>query len=168
MVKIIAGLLSPTAGTVVLTSEGREVPFHDRFLHVGFVAPYLQLYDEFTAYENLDFFRRIRGTSSGVQAITALLEEVGLASRKHDLVRTFSSGMKQRLKFAFAMLHNPPVLILDEPRSNLDEDGIRIVYDILRRQRTRGIVIVATNDHEDLGQCDRSLDLNRFTERGLA
>jgi heme exporter protein A len=78
---------------------------------------------------------------------TSLLKKVGLFEREDDSVRTYSSGMKQRLKYAFALLHQPLLRILDEPRSNLDSDGISIVYDIVKEQKQKGSVIIATNDY---------------------
>ena len=75
-------------------------------------------------------------------------------------MRTYSSGMKQRLKYAFALVHMPPVLILDEPMANLDAEGMEIVRQIMNEQRSRGILIVATNDLTDLHSFDHQVDLN--------
>ena len=149
LVKIIAGVLSPTAGTVAVRFSDHDVHASDLFSLVGFVAPYLQLYDEFTGWENLDLARRIRGLDLSDHRLDELLQRMRLTPRKDDRVRTYSSGMKQRLKYAFALLHAPPLLLLDEPTSNLDTDGITIVYEIIEEQKERGIVIVATNDEDD-------------------
>lgn len=160
LVKIIAGLLSATSGDVVLTVDGKTVRRDDQYHYIGFVSPYLQLYEEFTAQENLALFSRLRGGSLDAHRVDALLRRITLHQRKDDLVRTFSSGMKQRLKYAFALLHEPPVLILDEPTTNLDAEGIELVYDLIAEQRTRGIAIIASNDNEDTERCDALIDLN--------
>lgn len=160
LLKIIAGLLTPTAGEVQITIDGRQVFRDDVFSHIGFVAPYLQLYDEFTAWENLDIARKLRCLSIPDDRLNLLLERVNLAPRKDDLVRTFSSGMKQRLKYAHALLHRPAVLLLDEPTSNLDTDGVQIVHQLIAVQRTSGIVILATNVQEELSLCEDVLDLD--------
>ena len=160
LLKILAGLLSPTAGSVGLTVDGTRVAPEDAFVHLGFVAPYLQLYDEFTAWENLSLARRIRGIEAPDGDLVRLLERVGLEARKDDLLRTFSSGMKQRLKYAFALLHRPPVLLLDEPRANLDPEGIAVVYRIIKEQREHGIAVIATNDAEDLTLCGKVIQLD--------
>ena len=68
--------------------------------------------------------------------------------------------MKQRLKYAFALLHQPPVLLLDEPTSNLDAEGTRMVFDTVSRHRASGIVIIATNDPEEVKYCDDSVSLD--------
>ncbi len=154
LIKIIAGVLSPTAGKVAFRIGEREVASAGVFAIVGLVAPYLQLYDEFSGWENLDLFRRIRGLNIPDDRVEGLLDRVRLAPRQNDQVRTYSSGMKQRLKYAFALLHQPPVLLLDEPSSNLDADGIAIVHEIISEQKERGMVIIATNDRDDLRLCD--------------
>lgn len=162
LAKIVAGVLSPTGGTVRY-SVGNEpvaaVCLHD---YIGFVAPYLQLYDEFSAWENLDLCRRIRGTEVPDERLKDLLQRVGLIQRKDHLVRTYSSGMKQRLKYACALLHQPPLLILDEPSSNLDAEGVGIVRQLMKEQIGEGILVVATNEADDLQYCSRTIDLNVF------
>jgi heme exporter protein A len=160
LIKILAGVLSPTRGEVQLMLSGKPVPPAERFAHIGLVSPYLQLYDEFTAWENLDLFRKIRAVREGDDYLLGLLERLRLLERKDEPVRTYSSGMKQRLKYAFALLHRPPVLLLDEPTSNLDAEGILTVGSVMAEQKERGILIVATNDAEDLKQCTASVNLD--------
>ncbi len=160
LVKILAGLLSPTKGKCDLSIDGKEVSDALLFRHLGFVSPYLQMYDEFSGLENLTLSMKIRGLQIHDDEIRSLLEKVNLEHRKNDLVRTYSSGMKQRLKYAFALLHQPPVLILDEPTSNLDAEGIGVVYQIIEDQKKKGMIIVATNDAADQQLCEQIIDLN--------
>ena len=128
--------------------------------HIGFVSPYLNLYDEFTALENLQFLSSIRGTLQlNENRIKELLTRVGLWTRRDDFVGTFSSGMKQRLKYAFALLHEPAVLILDEPTSNLDAEGIEVVEHIIQEQKKSNILIIATNNNEEASSCDQQIQL---------
>jgi heme exporter protein A len=157
LVKIVAGVLSPSRGHVVIEGGGTEF---ERQGLLGLVSPYLQLYEEFTAEENLRHASAIRGLSFDASRAHELLERVALLPRKDDPVRTFSSGMKQRAKYAFALLHRPAVLILDEPMSNLDADGIAIVRGIMADQRREGVLIVATNDLGDCDMIDERVDLN--------
>lgn len=163
LVKILAGVLSPTSGSVHLSVGRTEVEALYRYEHIGFVAPYLQLYDEFTAWEHLEMMRKIRGRRQSDDVLAALLRRVNLYERKDHHVRVYSSGMKQRLKYACALLHQPLILILDEPASNLDEEGTAMVCDVMREQVQGGILIVATNEREDAEQCISSIDLNVFT-----
>jgi len=162
LVKIIAGLLSPSSGEVIYQVDGREIDKLDWFKFVGFVAPYLQLYDEFTGYENLEILAKIRGLKSYEAKIKNVLERVNLYSRRDDLVRGYSSGMKQRLKYACALLHEPIVLILDEPTSNLDSEGVEMVWAIAEEQKKNGILIVATNEPEELKMCDEVINLDEL------
>jgi len=160
LLKIAAGVLAPSGGTLEILVGGRAFRPAEAFSLIGFVAPYLEMYDEFTAWENLDLFRRIRGIGARDDRLTGLLERVNLLARKDDPVRTYSSGMKQRLKYAFALLHDPPVLLVDEPASNLDAEGIAIVYGIIEERKESGIAIIATNDTGELRLCDSIIDLD--------
>lgn len=135
--------------------------------HLGFVAPYLNLYDEFTGRENLMILRDIRTQTASDTFVDSLLDRVSLFRRRNDLVRTYSSGMKQRLKYAYALLHSPSVLVLDEPRANLDEEGVAVISELIVEQRQRGVVILGTNEKSDLGLCNEFIDLDTMSTRGI-
>lgn len=132
LVKLISGVLTPTRGEVRVALEGEDALAS---LHaiIGLVSPYLQMYDEFTARENLQFSLAARGLRNLEPEIQPLLEELQLRGRLDEPVRTFSSGMKQRVKYAFALIHHPPILILDEPMSNLDVNGVELVKELMRQ-----------------------------------
>lgn len=167
LLKIIAGLLAPTEGTVVVCKNGAVVARADIHDHLGFVAPYLNLFDEFTGRENLMILRDIRTQTESDIFVDSLLDRMSLFRRRNDLVRTYSSGMKQRLKYAYALLHSPSVLVLDEPRANLDEEGVAIISELIVAQRQRGVVIIGTNEKSDLGLCNEFLDLDTMSTRGI-
>jgi len=158
--KIVAGLLSPSRGKVEYLADGKRLD-PDRVKDaIGFVSPYLNMYDEFTALENLVILSRIRSGKSALDSrVEELLKLVNLWSRRDDRVGVYSSGMKQRLKYAFALLHRPRLLILDEPTSNLDSDGAEVVKTIAEEQRQIGILIVATNDKTESAWCRKRLRL---------
>ena len=157
LVKIIGGVLTPSGGSVELGGAAAGERTHNL---VGFVSPYLQLYDEFSARENLRLALAIRGLPRREEDADKLLSTVGLSHRADDPVRTYSSGMKQRAKYAFALVHRPPVLILDEPMANLDTEGCALVRNVMTRHRQEGILIVATNDMTDIDHFDLQVDLN--------
>lgn len=164
LVKIIAGIIGSSEGKLTHSFNGEEIipeKFHD---HIGFVSPYLVLYEEFTAWENLAHVAKIRGINLDVQRVNYLLEKFLILNRKDDLVKTYSSGMKQRLKFIFALMHSPSLLILDEPTSNLDEEGKNSVYEIIKEEGEKNIVIVASNENQDLSFCSEIIDLKKFKE----
>jgi len=167
LLKILSGLLSATEGTVEFQINGKSVDLLDRFRFFGFVSPYLQLYDEFTAWEQLDLFRRIRGIHPTDDRLGQLLERVDLASKKHELVRTFSSGMKQRLKYACALIHEPSVLVLDEPTANLDVSGKSVVREFVREQQQLGIVLFATNEPDEVAWSNTAVNLDGQISTGM-
>lgn len=166
LLKILAGVLFPSKGEIEMNIGNKPIKPADYFIHLGLVSPYLQLYDEFTGWENLDIFRKVRGINTSDEYLNDLLKRVNLWERRNDFVRTYSSGMKQRLKYPFALIHNPPILLLDEPTSNLDSEGISTVYQIMEEQKKNGILIVATNDTEDIKKCEQVIDLNLQTQGG--
>ncbi len=146
LLRIIAGLLGPSSGAVHLTEYGRPVPPELRRRILGYVAPDLTLYRELTAAENLLFFGRLRGLELSRDGLIRILDRVGLKGRGRDLVGSYSSGMRQRLKYAFALLNRPPILLLDEPTANLDGQGAEIVQQIVEEQKRSGLVVIATNE----------------------
>lgn len=160
LIKIIAGVLSPTRGTVEFR-DNRAVWTPDEVRdQIGLVSPYLQLYDEFSAVENLQYLSRIRANAVRIEEESErLLRQFGLWTQRHDHVRTYSSGMKQRLKFIFALLHRPRVLLLDEPTANLDAEGIGVVQQVVEQQKKSGILIIATNVESEVVWCKKRLHL---------
>lgn len=150
LVKMIARLARPTDGRVLWKLDGRPLPAADVRNAIGMVSPDLTFYDELSAIENLRFFAQVRGLSAMPEFIKSLLDRFGLGGRGDDLVGAYSSGMKQRLKYAFALMHNPPLLLLDEPTANLDESGVALVHDVIAQTRLSKCVVIATNEPEEV------------------
>jgi heme exporter protein A len=159
LVRIIAGLLRPTTGTVKYVIDNEQVPAQNIFESLGLVGPYLQLYEELTARENLDFFAKIKRIPDPDKKINSLMDRLNLTGREDDQVKTYSSGMRQRLKYVFALLGDPKILILDEPASNLDSDGIDRIYHIMSEQKEKNILLIATNDQSDLKYGDFQVEV---------
>ena len=162
LVKIVAGLIASSAGKIIHKNSDGEIVPEKLHNHIGFVSPYLVLYEEFSAWENLIIFSKIRGVSFNQEKVLYYLNQFLLENRKDDLVKTYSSGMKQRLKFVFAIMHSPDILIFDEPTSNLDEEGKKVVYKIILEEGKNRIVIVASNEMKDLELCNEVLLLENF------
>lgn len=162
LIKILAGINSPSKGEIFHSINGIRI--NSEHLHncIGFVSPYLVLYDEFSAWENLIYFSKIRKIPLDDSRAKKLLNDFLLLNRKDDLVKTYSSGMKQRLKFIFALVHNPKFIFLDEPTSNLDDEGKQTVYNLIKSESEQAIVIVASNERNDLAYCTEVLELNKF------
>ena len=158
LVRILAGVLTPTGGRVELGIGGQTVAVDQHAHRVGLVTPDLALYPPLTARETLSFLARVRGIDSPEAVIAGTLERVGLAERADDRVATFSTGMRQRLRIGTALLHDPPVLLLDEPGATLDPSGRDLVADLVADSSR--VVVLATNDPDEAGLCTERLDVS--------
>ena len=139
LLRIAARLVRASSGVVTYTGgrAGNSEP-----AALGFVAHATMVYDELTAEENLLLFAKLQGITEPAARAEALLREVGLLERRSSLVRTFSRGMRQRVAIARALLNEPSVLLLDEPATGLDPQGIAWLADSLRRLRDAGRTIL--------------------------
>ena len=152
LLAILCGLLRPTRGEIrYRRAADDELPRDQWRRHLGIVAPAMAVYEELTAMENLRFFDRVRGLRGTADDHRRRLEEVGLDPDRKTPVRGYSTGMAQRLKIAQAMLHDPPVLFLDEPGSNLDPTGQDWLEERVRQLADGGrTVVLATNDRREM------------------
>jgi ABC-type multidrug transport system ATPase subunit len=167
LLKILAGLARPTSGSVRVGREG-EPPLEPsaRRLAVGWAGPDLALYGELTAVENLRFFRKAAGHDADTEDLVRRLAEVGLAEEAmRRRVEEYSTGMKQRLRIAFATLFDPPVLVLDEPMVGLDVEGRETVFRAVAAARARGPVLLASNDERDFVEPDDRIELGAGRRR---
>src|SRR5262249_4540122 len=135
------------------------VPPGERRPWVGYAGPALAFYDELTAAENLSFAAETRGLPDPGAATAAALARVGLDSRAADRVAALSSGMRQRPRLASARRHRPPVLLLDEPGSHLDEEGRALVARLVEEERQRNLVLIATNDEREWRLAEQRIEL---------
>lgn len=162
LIKVLANVYTQTSGSISLSINDKKIERENYYKYIGFVSPYLNLYDEFTGYENLRIITQIRGM--GIDGIGEVLKRVGLYERRNDLVKIYSSGMKQRLKLAFSILHNPLILMLDEPTSNLDAEGVTVVDNMAEEYKKGKILIIATNDEHERSLCQKEINLNTQTK----
>ena len=139
----------PTRGAIEYSRDGQKLDDSAVRSATSLVSPYLNLYDTLTAEENLTFFASVSGRRIQGKEINNLLLRVGLEGRGPDLVGAYSSGMKQRLKYAVALLNEPAYLFLDEPTSNLDENGKRIVAELIEEYRSRSKIVIATKQPDE-------------------
>lgn len=163
LLRIVATLQKPTDGEVKI--GGWLLPAHsDRVRqHIGLVSHQALLYGDLTAAENLTFFAKLYRLDRPQERVERALKEVGLAARQRDAVSTFSRGMVQRLTIARATLHEPDVLLLDEPYTGLDQEAARLLDGLLKREVENGrTILMITHDlTHGLNLCDRTVILSR-------
>lgn len=160
LLKILLSIFRPTRGTVAFYENDTVIDEDNLRPKISFVAPYLNLYDQLSGDENLQFFSTVAGDNISGREINDLLKKVGLEGRGVDFVGGYSSGMKQRLKYAVALLKKPEFLFLDEPTANLDEDGKKIVFDLIEELRENTAIIIATNEKEEYALVKQLCRLN--------
>lgn len=152
------GLIAPDRGTVEVAGVGSPTRPEVR-AKLGFAPQSLALYDELSAEENLMFFGRLYAmpTAELKSRVATVLEEVGLSQRASDRAGTFSGGMKRRLNLAAAMVHNPPLLLLDEPTAGVDPQSRNSILELVRSLATSGRTIIYTTHYmeEAAKICDR-------------
>ncbi len=161
LLQVLLSIYTPTKGKIEYFSDEKPMDDNQVRSQIALVSPYLNLYDQLSAEENLKFFSTVSGLNITGKEIEALLERVGLEGRGLDYVGGYSSGMKQRLKYATALLKNPGFLFLDEPTSNLDDQGKEIVFDIIEEYKPQSIVIIATNEKEEYHLVEKQLRVDQ-------
>jgi Cu-processing system ATP-binding protein len=160
LLKILAGLLRADSGAFTIRDGDEELSGDRKRQAIGWAGPDLTFYDDLTAEENLSFFRRAGGLPAPQEPTRARLERVGLSSAADRFVGAYSTGMKQRLRLAFATLFDPPILLLDEPMAGLDDAGRELASAIVRAHRRDGAVLLASNDARDFDSPDQRIDLS--------
>jgi ABC-type multidrug transport system ATPase subunit len=148
------------AGTAV---AGTAVAPENAYRRLSFSAPYLDLIEEMTATEFLRFHHAFKPFLSSL-SIPAILDVVGLAGAAQKQIRFFSSGMKQRLKLAQALFSDTSVILLDEPCTNLDAEGIALYQQLVRHYGAGRLVIVSSNDPQEYDFCETALDIRRYKQ----
>jgi heme exporter protein A len=165
LLKILAGLSRPSGGTVKIRPAGGQAP---RFMRgaIGYLSHNTVLYADLTALENLRFYARLMDVAADTDSLVRRIEEVGLAGREREPVRNYSRGMQQRLAIARAFLHNPAILLLDEPFTGLDQSGSEFLKSYLMKARSDGRICIMTIHDTQSGyeMADRLIVI----ERGVA
>ncbi|MGI4872920.1 MAG: ABC transporter ATP-binding protein [Janthinobacterium lividum] len=162
LLSILAGQLLPTEGQVRYEHAGRPLPVAEVPRQLAYCAPYLELPEDFTLLELLAFHTRLKPLQAGLTP-AALVDIMYLHKARHQLVREFSSGMKQRLKLGLALYAAAPLLLLDEPTTNLDVTGAAWYLEHVARVRDANrVVIVSSNVPAEYGYCDEQVLITDF------
>ena len=160
LLRCLAGLLAPESGRIEYTEQDGPLDVDERRRRVGYVAPDLAFYSELTVEENLAFFARLRRVSP--ERGLAVVDRLGLP--RDRMAGALSSGMRQRLRWAWALIHSPRLLLLDEPFQNLDAPGERATRELLLEHLDRnpaGLAVVANPSSVEIDRVAGRLDLGR-------
>jgi heme exporter protein A len=163
LIRVVASLTRPTAGEVRVQGEELGKAATSLRRHIGLISHNPLLYGDLTPDENLRFFARMYDLPDSVARMDTVLRQVGLASRRRDPVRTFSRGMVQRLAIARAILHDPAIMLLDEPYTGLDLQAADMLRSVLQElaASNRTVILTTHNLEQGLEMCDRAAILNR-------
>jgi ABC-type multidrug transport system ATPase subunit len=157
LLQAISGYATLSKGQIRWGTETSETIFKQ----LTIAAPYLELIEEFTALEQLAFHITFKPFIAKV-SFDSILEKVGLTNAANKQIRYFSSGMKQRLKLAIAIFSDVPVLLLDEPCSNLDKEGIELYHHLIQQYALHKLIIVGSNDPQEYSFCNHQLNLLEY------
>jgi len=163
LLKCLAGLLKPSSGSLSWDIGGTQLEKKNLHKKVGFVAPYVNLYSELTARENLAFIARLRELDVGNQKFAYWLEALEVNPLLDIPFGKLSTGQQQRVKLATALVYEPPFLFLDEPGSNLDEQGRTLIKHITEEwNRDNRLLVLASNQPRELAFCNDTISMNNF------
>nr|WP_262905246.1 ABC transporter ATP-binding protein [Hymenobacter nitidus] len=161
LLNTLSGQILPTEGTLAYSFRSQPVPVEDVPRRLAYCAPYLELIEELTLTELLHFHTRFKPLRPGMTP-PRLIELMYLEKSRHKMVRDFSSGMKQRLKLALALYADSPLLLLDEPTTNLDRTGVAWYLEHVAATVAGRLVIVSSNVPEEYSFCQQQLNVTDF------
>jgi ABC-type multidrug transport system ATPase subunit len=159
LLQVLAGAVMQSEGEVTAAVDGKPLPNERLFAQCSMAAPYLELIEEMTAMEFLRFHVQFKPLCLPE---AEALEKVGLSAAAHKQIRYFSSGMKQRLKLAQAIFAQAPLLLLDEPCTNLDAAGIALYQHLIAQYAAHKLIIVSSNDPQEYGFCGEVLQMGDY------
>lgn len=160
LLSIVMGNLTPSAGTISYQNP-EEIKVEDIYQSISFAAPYLDLVEEFTLEETIQFHFQFKTYAAGLDA-NAVLGLLGLEKSQDKALKYFSSGMKQRTKLALACCTNSPILLLDEPTSNLDTQGIAWYASLIEEFAGDKMVLVGSNQAHEYSFCAHQLKITDY------
>lgn len=161
LLQVLNASLSPSAGTINFKFQDKLVTADQVFNHLSLAAPYLELIEEFTLSEMVDFHFKFKKLKDGINK-NELIALLNLPKSENKLIRYFSSGMKQRLKLILAFCADTPMLMLDEPTSNLDTQGVDWYLSLVQQFAQDRLTIVCSNQEHEYGFCDSRLSISDY------
>jgi ABC-type multidrug transport system ATPase subunit len=165
LLKVLSGFLSLSKGQIHFHAGNERLDPDLIYRHISYAAPYIELIEEFTLEEALELHTRLKPFRAGLTP-EHVYELLKLPRSRHKEIRYFSSGMKQRVKLALAICSDTPVLLLDEPTTNLDLQAIEWYKNLVEEHAEGRLIVIASNDPADLELCDRQLQIMDYKSSG--
>lgn len=159
LLQIIAGFTTLTKGTIEWTNTDAQ----NIYEQISIAAPYLELVEELTTIEQFEFHAKFKSLTNSL-TIQEMIQLIGLEQSTDKQIRYFSSGMKQRLKLGLAIFSNCPILLLDEPCSNLDKEGYALYKQLIEQYAMHKLIIVGSNDPEEYAFCTKQINLMDYKQ----
>ncbi len=161
LLQSIGGMLQLSEGKIIFNQNGKALPDENVYRQISFCAPYLDVIEEMTLVEFLQFHSRFKAFLQGL-TIEKIIDIIDLNAAAQKQIRFYSSGMKQRVKLAQAILSDTAVVLLDEPCSNLDAKGIALYHALIKEYCGNRIVIVCSNDEVEYSFCEVKIEMQQF------
>jgi ABC-type multidrug transport system ATPase subunit len=161
LLQVLNGSLSPSAGQINYFKDEQLVEADDVFQYLSLAAPYLEVIEEFTLTEMIDFHFKFKTYKSGIDK-NGVIELLNMHSSKDKMIKYFSSGMKQRLKLALAFCSDTPLLMLDEPTSNLDTQGVDWYLNLVQQFALNRLTIICSNQEHEYSFCKHQLNISDY------
>ena len=158
LLQVIAGSAVHNEGEIMYRQQDVKIEPEKVYEKMSLSAPYLDLVEEMTLTEFLQFHHKMKGWLPPLDS-ERIISLLRLEKSAHKQLRYFSSGMKQRVKLAQAVFSNVPVLLLDEPATNLDEEGMQLYKDLIGTYCRNRLVIISSNDKDEYSFCTESIDM---------
>ncbi|MDB5017670.1 MAG: transporter ATP-binding protein [Mucilaginibacter sp.] len=161
LLQVLNGSLGPSTGKISYFYKDTPVEIEQVYKHLSLAAPYLELVEEFTLSEMIEFHFKFKRYKNGMDK-NEVMELLALQNNKNKLIRYFSSGMKQRLKLALAFCSDTPMLMLDEPTSNLDTQGVDWYLSLVQKFAVDRLTIICSNQEHEYSFCDEQLSISDY------
>ena len=161
ILQILNASLSPSEGAINYEYEGKPVEIDKVFEHLSLAAPYMELIEEFTLAEMIDLHFKFKTYKPGMDS-SMVIDLLAMEKNKNKLIKYFSSGMKQRLKLALAFCSDTPLLMLDEPTSNLDTQGVDWYLSLVEKFALHRLTIICSNQLHEYSFCRNTLNISDY------
>lgn len=158
---IILGTLSPSEGEITYTHTNKKIQVEQIYQYLSFAAPYIDLIEEFSLQETIDFHFKFKSFAEGLNS-KLMIELLSFKNAKDKPLKYFSSGMKQRTKLALACCAASPILVLDEPTSNLDNQGVDWYLKLIEKFAKDKMIFVGSNQEHEFGFCENILQITDY------